>query len=613
MRCSGGIHRWEGCLRIWRLVALQLVWALCLWYSPMADAFSVRSMRIRTTLDFSSIQGREFLLPEFWRTKGELKATSQKEDTGRSAEEQPTVREVLSFLAKRYANHSSKSDGDPWTKTRSYLYRTKGKLTMDQIRTVVRFLDRTVPPATSAQILRTNPRILRKPVGSFLKPTASFLKEIWGEELFLEAVTRNPNLLLSSGVGYTQQTDGADGRIESLLRRTAGISATRVASLKKSAPFVFGLPEEKVEDVLTYLEGILQHMPTASSATKKRQPGRPKGAGKDTQKILSKIISAYPYLLNLKVESNLKPRIQFLQSACGMDDADVAKLIKSSGGSILGLSVEDNLGPTLEYLAHVLNIHHDTTAERTDLRKCLLSHPQLLALSMPNLRSKVDYFGSLERGASRRRKSGTLAARILLRCPTIYSLSLKENIVPTVEFLAKVWGFHSPDSTIMTKSNGDVDKGPSHYETCLVDQIQDYPNVLTLSLEGNIQPTINFFNRTGYTVLNENWELVPGHPRIRGRYIAASLYSRLLPRWHFFLTTRSEGTNVDVSDEGKEPDQAARVPPLHILVAASDELYCEELRCDPLKFAEFKKASIPRLKFSSQFDTWLKTGRPIDV
>jgi hypothetical protein len=51
---------------------------------------------------------------------------------------------------------------------------------------------------------------------------------------------------------------------------------------------------------------------------------------------------------------------------------------------------------------------------------------------------------------------------------------------------------------------------------------------------GNLQPTMNFFNRTGYTALDDDWKLVDSSStRIRGRYIASSLYQRLLPRWHY--------------------------------------------------------------------------------
>lgn len=106
---------------------------------------------------------------------------------------------------------------------------------------------------------------------------------------------------------------------------------------------------------------------------------------------------------------------------------------------------------------------------------------------------------------------------------------------------------------------------------------------------------MNFFNRTGYTQLDDDWNLKRGSKRIPGRYIAASLFHRLLPRWHYCM-------------QNEIP-----TPPLYIIVSTSDESFCEELSLNFDQFVLFRAEAIPRLKFSSQFDTWLKTGRPIDI
>jgi hypothetical protein len=106
---------------------------------------------------------------------------------------------------------------------------------------------------------------------------------------------------------------------------------------------------------------------------------------------------------------------------------------------------------------------------------------------------------------------------------------------------------------------------------------------------------MNFFNRTGYTSLGDDWKLVEGSKRIRGRYIASSLFHRLLPRWHYCINNELPP------------------PPLHLIVNANDASFCQHLSLDVDDFDMFGKEAIPRLKFSSQFDTWLKTGRPIDI
>ena len=127
-------------------------------------------------------------------------------------------------------NKSNKRNAtNEWKKTRNYLYhanrshrqiqgsRDDGEgggdydddgdtLTLQQqVINVVNFLDGRLklPRQVSKKILQDSPRILRKPVNSFLIPTSDFLLELWGRDLFLLAVERNPALLLSSGVGYT--------------------------------------------------------------------------------------------------------------------------------------------------------------------------------------------------------------------------------------------------------------------------------------------------------------------------------------------------------------------------------------------------------------------------
>eukprot|EP00536_Pseudo-nitzschia_multiseries_P007713 jgi/Psemu1/305158/fgenesh1_kg.184_\ len=273
---------------------------------------------------------------------------------------------------------------------------------------------------------------------------------------------------------------------------------------------------------------------------------------------------------------------------------------------------------------------NDKDDPRTMLTKCILRHPQLLGLSIANMKSKVNYFRTI---------GPFLASRIAKRCPTIYSLNLEQNIVPTIEFLAKVWGMNCPAGLSKEDNTNNDEFNALLYE---------YPNIITLSVVANLQPTMMFFNKTGYTVLNENWELSlsknassisestnfddkhPTSSRIRGRYIAASLYNRLLPRWHFCLShnTEKKGSAVPETETETETSSvtgALPMPPastsasipctpsLHILVKTDDNAFCEAMGFELDTFLNFKQEAIPRLKFSSQFDTWLKTGKPIDL
>ena len=477
----------------------------------------------------------------------------------------PKPRDIVAFLVTRYG------DGN-WTKTRNYLYRTKEKLTIQQVEEVLDFLDFNFDTAQIRSILQSSPRILRKNPKSKLKPTAKFLKQLYGKDMFHEAVSRNPDLLLIRGLGYDTSTDNP---IEPFLRRELKLSKSEMETLQRTAPFFFQIPMRKIELVAAYLMCLLQDGDYSCE---------------DAITVVAKVVVAHPHLFHLSVKSNLQPRIDFLVQTCNLSSKNVAALVKSSSG-ILGLSIEDNLKPTLYYLLQVLA--RDADAGRQALNKCVLSHPPILALSQRNMQQKVKYFDAIDPGG----EGDSLAARIATRSPVVYSLSLKDNILPTIEFLAKVWDARLPRVSWRDQDLVVLEPEPQECRSAVLGTfLRDYPGILTLSLEGNLQPTFNFYNKTGYTELDDDWHLVQGKQKVRGRYVAVSLFHRLLPRWHYWLEQNS-----------------AVKPPLHVIAGATDANFCKRFDYDLEMYLEFKDESAPRLKFSSQFDTWLKTGRAIDV
>jgi hypothetical protein len=74
-------------------------------------------------------------------------------------------------------------------------------------------------------------------------------------------------------------------------------------------------------------------------------------------------------------------------------------------------------------------------------------------------------------------------------------LSLAKNIVPKVEYLARLWG--GDDRTKdATKCGG--------RRNSLLDNLHASLVIMTLSLEDNIVPTLLFFDVTGYIGLDVN-------------------------------------------------------------------------------------------------------------
>ena len=143
------------------------------------------------------------------------------------------VRNIMTLLEERYPPLRDDDDDDiksvrrDWKKTRNYLYNADSKLSIRQIQQVLDFLDQRFPKQLSRLVLQECPRILRKPVDSFLIPTADFLLELWGQDLFVQAIERNPSLLLTNGVGYV----AADGHKKG---ETTTILSTRMFHRKKT-------------------------------------------------------------------------------------------------------------------------------------------------------------------------------------------------------------------------------------------------------------------------------------------------------------------------------------------------------------------------------------------
>jgi len=77
-------------------------------------------------------------------------------------------------------------------------------------------------------------------------------------------------------------------------------------------------------------------------------------------------------------------------------------------------------------------------------------------------------------------------------------------------------------------------------------------------------------------------------------------------------TSRAEATKYHLPSS-KTPRDKVLLPPIHLLAGASDEVFCRQLNLSLSEYTAFKEEAAPRLKFNSQFELWLKTGRPIDM
>ena len=534
---------------------------------------------------------------------------------GSPESEQQEAMDVRGLMALLYGAFPS-ADHKSWKKTRQYLYQyrsslskpkrrkiQRGPLTVSSIERVLAFLQSVFPEdgELQARIIQQSPRILSQhlSIESRLRPTVDFLLKLYGNGMLYEAVKRNTDLLLVRGVGFTNKKDddGQSKTIDEFLQEELGMNDAGIKKLKSSHPTLFRLSlESKIKPSLAFICSILGQSIASPLDEKMR-------------KLIVKIVSNHPALLQLDIENNLKPTVSYLRESLHLSATELASVIAANPG-VIGLSIETNLKPTIRFLMETLDTlqsRDETRNVNSMLRKCVSKHPQVLALSLTNLQAKREFFDSVDcRDDAKTRQ--TLAARILLSSPSTFSLSLNENIKPKYKYLENLWG-----------------ESASNF-------IREYPQVLTLSYKGNILPTVSFYNMTGYLNTVDSDGSGSSASAIRSRYIATSLYNRLLPRWHFLLNEQEKDIELEqlnaLSSEGVSTaetvrkyliptssscNQSAILPPLHLLAGANDEVFCRQLQVSLDDYIAYKVETAPRLKFNNQFAQWLKTGETIDL
>ena len=583
-------------------------------------------------------------------TSPTVTTTTAERTNHKSNNEDRILRRTLIATIENYVG--STQQGSEWKRLHNYIYRgtrcddTK-KLTVQQVHDVLAFLVTNVGDMELVRhIVQCTPRIFRRSVSTHLEPTLHFLQGLYSTELLHTALHRKPELLLTRGIGYTSKDDLE--LMQVYLSTELQMTPSEIAKLQRTTgSFVFQLPLYKVLSTVSYFRDLLTAGIQRASLSNQKDDDDddPATVHQRITQTLKSLILKNPHVLQLSLESNIQPRIEFLQTRCQLEPTDVAHLLQSSSSAtILGLSVQENLAPTLDYLEQVLSVDGNKDATVLSLKQCILAHSQILGLSLSNLHSKVSYLNAIRRSRQHDNqeepngddKGATLASRVLKRAPSTVSLSLQDNLIPTIEFLARVWGVSSQvptkehfggvhpadqSSEAMTPLLDTVAPTNQQPQESLAALLGEYPNILTLSLAQNLVPTVSFYNQTGYIALDDEWRPVQDHQTttlLRGRYIASSLYQRLLPRWHFVQEKQEEEEERQRNDKDEQDDTEQQESlmdrlSLYILAVSSDKAFCKHIRLDNQEYGTYKRDAIPRLKFNNEVDSWLGSGRSSHV
>ena len=153
-----------------------------------------------------------------------LEQTYPSDDTADVKKQQWTkTRQYLYQYRANLAQHNGGGNESNISKKRKRISRNRGPLTISHIQQIISFLEATFParPDLHVHILQNTPRILSQhhSIESKLVPTVEFLKELYGDmpgsdgkkgTMFIDAIQRNPNLLLVRGVGYVGGNTSSD-------------------------------------------------------------------------------------------------------------------------------------------------------------------------------------------------------------------------------------------------------------------------------------------------------------------------------------------------------------------------------------------------------------------
>lgn len=568
--------------------AEKLLFALCV--AASIELFAAFSDGFTSTYLWHPVRRKTHFVQDHQRQRSCLPLLSASLDINNPKTPKPVnidVRAIIKLVQDTYAEENvtvSWKDKN-WSRFRKYLYRSYKRLSLPQAQEVLAFLNETFPGehALHITILQESPRILARQVDTLLRPTVEFLINFYGPELFDVAIRRNHDLLLTRGLGYKRKP--SSDKLETFFLEHLKLSPTNIARLKRKDPALFQHSFEKVSAVTFFIEKLLIQGNYSKSMIRATT---------------AKLLTRYPAIFKVSVKSKLKPQIDFLKRYCYFSSSDVARLLVTKTGAApqLTVSVEQNLKPTMEYLSYVMG-----GPDEGMLRQCLLGHPQILNLALTNIKRKVEFFDSIQPppldADGNRIPAQGLAARVMSKSPPVYATSLTQSIIPKVIFLARVWGINVErldNESIRVQAGSE-----------LADLLSEMPSVLTLSLEDNLQPTLRFYNSTGYIKLDEGFNLKEQSDycyRIRGRELCASLFQRLMPRHHFVLSRCKNAHSQSITGP---------LMSLNTLVALTDEAFCKLWGVTIEEYEHFKEKEVPQLRVHAQIEAWLGYSWSMDL
>lgn len=197
----------------------------------------------------------------------------------------------------------------------------------------------------------------------------------------------------------------------------------------------------------------------------------------------------------------ISDRLEFLQNRLKLSAEELKSIVRKYPGLLLYQS-DENVGPTLHFLSDRLGVG------KKALAKIVKDCPTLLGSKQETLQRNLDYIESricLNEAEK--------VATVVKKCPKLLSLSIDENLEPTVIKFQNYFGFDDAEvSAVFMK----------------------FPNLLSLDFDKSIKARIEWFRETLHANVKEISKIVKKQPTL----LASSV--NLLESKHLWLKKRLE-------------------------------------------------------------------------
>lgn len=216
-----------------------------------------------------------------------------------------------------------------------------------------------------------------------------------------------------------------------------------------------------------------------------------------------------PRLLTVSL-TRLRATARWVEAECGVGQKSVGAVLCKQP-SLAWLGVETTLGPAVAFLRDEIGVSAESLAA------VAAKNPSILAMSVSNLREKRDFFANVvfaDAPGDDSLFSGPLetANGVFRKNPTLFALSVKNSIVPKLNFFANELGLGASGAArLVTKSPAtfhlSLERNIAPTTTFLATElglgreraaklIQSRPTVLAYSIDTKLRPTVAYLTHS---------------------------------------------------------------------------------------------------------------------